>query len=68
MFKEEFIIHRNNLANLMADNSAMILFSRYSGEGREINRNFYYASGLNEFGDKLVITKFCGKVNVVFIY
>lgn len=65
MFKEEFIIHRNNLANLMADNSAMILFSRYSGEGREINRNFYYASGLNEFGDKLVITKFCGKVNVV---
>ena len=64
MNKEEFIVHRNNIANLMKDNSAMLLFSRYK-HGNEINRNFYYASGIKEFGDNVVITKINGKVGCV---
>lgn len=65
MNKEEFVMHRSNIASLMSDNSAMILFSRRKGESNEINRNFYYLTGVEEFDDKVVLTKVGGKVNAV---
>lgn len=68
MQKEEFIIHRSYLGSLMEDNSAMILISRVTSSNYSVNRNFYYTTGIQEFGDKVVITKRDGVVNTqIFI-
>ncbi len=57
--KEEFINHRKNLFSYLADNSVLISFAPKEGESKyNPDRNFFYATGINESRDILVLTKF----------
>ncbi len=74
MDKTVFIKNRNKIINLMEDDSAFILFSRKSTKDDiynikyNVNRNFYYISGILEYGDIIVLIKSNNKNNeVIFI-
>ncbi len=57
--KEEFINHRKKLWSYLEPNSILISFAPKEGENKyDPDRNFFYASGINESRDILVITKF----------
>lgn len=55
--------HRKNVLNEMKNNSIMIIFSREKEEESivnqkyNVNRNFYYLSGIFEYNDILVLAK-----------
>lgn len=60
MNKDVFIKNRENLFKLMKNNTALILFCKQKGEENTkymVDRNFYYATGLLEYNDILVLDK-----------
>ena len=62
--KEEYIEHRKKIASFMDDNSILISFAPKEGENKyNPDRNFFYASGIKESRDILVLTKFNNKLN-----
>lgn len=70
MTKEVFIKNRNRLFEFMESESILVLFSRNNNEDAskyDINRNFYYASGLIEFKDILVLSNLDGR-NCSYIF
>ena len=57
--KDEFISHRKKLSSYLDDNSILISFAPKEGENKyNPDRNFFYATGINESRDIVVITKF----------
>ena len=72
MNKEFYIKSRERVANLLPDNSALILFAGKDIRESEdqsyefcVNRNFYYLTGINEQNDILVMLKKDGKVETI---
>ena len=72
MNKEFYIKSRERVANLLPDNSALILFAGKDIRESEdqsyefcVNRNFYYLTGVNEQNDILVMLKKDNKVDVM---
>ena len=58
MNSKEFITRRKNVFDLMEDDSVMIVFSNLKSEKKtEIQRNFYYLSGIIEEGEILLLFK-----------
>ena len=63
MDKSLFIKNRNKIFDLMEDNSSFIIFSKKSTKDDiynikyNVNRNFYYISGILEYGDIIVLSK-----------
>ena len=64
MNKEFYIKSRERVANLLPDNSALILFAGKDIRESEdqsyefcVNRNFYYLTGVNEQNDIFVMIK-----------
>lgn len=67
MESKMFALHRENILSQMDDNSIMIIFSREKEESivnqkYNVNRNFYYISGILEYGDIIFLVK---KNNIV---
>ena len=65
MLKECFIEHRKKLFDLMDDNSILLAYSRrkeesLTNERYNVNRNYYYLSGVLEFDNVVLITKIDG--------
>ena len=57
--KDEFISHRKKLFSYLDDKSILISFAPKEGENKyNPDRNFFYATGINESRDIVVITKF----------
>ena len=75
MNKEFYIKSRARVANLLPDNSALILFAGKDVRESEdqsyefcVNRNFYYLTGVNEQNDILVMLKKDNKIDtMIFI-
>ena len=75
MDKNFYIKSRERVANLLPDNSMMILFAGRDVRESEdqsyefcINRNFYYLTGVNEQNDILVMIKENNKLHsIMFI-
>ena len=75
MNKEFYIKSRERVANLLPDNSALILFAGKDVRESEdqsyefcVNRNFYYLTGVNEQNDILVMLKKDNKIDtMIFI-
>lgn len=72
MNKEFYIKSRERVANLLPDNSALILFAGKDVRESEdqsyefcVNRNFYYLTGVNEQNDILVMLKKDNKLDVM---
>ena len=74
MDKSLFIKNRNKIFDLMEDNSSFIIFSKKSTKDDiynikyNVNRNFYYISGILEYGDIIVLSKKNNKKSeIIFI-
>ena len=74
MDKSLFIKNRNKIFDLMEDNSLFIIFSKKSTKDDiynikyNVNRNFYYISGILEYGDIIVLSKMNNKKSeIIFI-
>ena len=72
MNKEFYIKSRERVANLLPDNSALILFAGKDIRESEdqsyefcVNRNFYYLTGVNEQNDILVMLKKDNELDVM---
>ena len=66
MLKECFKEHRKKLLDMMEDNSILYAFSRrkeesLTNERYNVNRNYYYLSGVLEFDNVVLLTKVNGK-------
>lgn len=66
--------NRKKITDLMLNDTIFIIFSKMNGsddifkQSYNINRNFYYASGIMEYDDILVLTKLNNKVSeILFI-
>ncbi len=62
MNKNLFIKNRNKILNQMDNNSLFLIFSREKEETivnqrYNVNRNYYYASGVLEYGNVLILAK-----------
>ena len=61
--------NRKKITDEMINDSIFIVFSKMCGkddifkQSYNINRNFYYASGIMEFDDILIMTKLNGKAS-----
>ncbi|MBQ3253888.1 MAG: aminopeptidase P N-terminal domain-containing protein [Acholeplasmatales bacterium] len=73
MDSKVFELNRKKIINQMDDNSIFLVFSRekeesLTNERYNVNRNFYYATGVLEFGDILVLGKINNNpVEIIFI-
>lgn len=72
MNKKDFTFNREKVLDLMEDNSILIEFNREVSTEDDIfkqtyneNRNFYYATGVLEFDDILVLVKYKSKKNSI---
>lgn len=58
MEREEYIIHRQNLCKNIENNSLVILIAPGETEDKYVpNRNFFYATGIKEDSDRVIIVK-----------
>ncbi len=58
MDKEEYIIHRNNLCKNLENNSLVVLIAPGESEDKYVpNKNFFYATGIKEDSDRVIIEK-----------
>lgn len=67
MLKECFKAHRLKIFELMEDNSALFVYSRkkaesFTNERYNIDRNYFYLSGVLEFDNVVLITKIDGRL------
>lgn len=63
MNSKEYIEHRKNVFDLMEDDSALIVFSNLKSEAKyEVQRNFYYLTGIVEEKDILILYKYKKKL------
>ena len=63
MEKEEYIIHRKNLIKNLENNSLVILIAPGESEDKYIpNKNFFYATGIKEDTDRVIIEKNNGMI------
>lgn len=73
MNQELFINNRKKIVDLMANDSIFLVFSRrkeesITNERFNVNRNFYYATGVLEFENILVLSKLNNKsMEIIFI-
>ena len=73
MNQELFINNRKKIVDLMANDSIFLVFSRrkeesITNERFNVNRNFYYATGILEFENILVLGKLNNKpMEIIFI-
>lgn len=68
MLKECFKVHRLGMLELMEDNSLMLVFSRrkeesITNERYNVNRNYFYLSGVLEFDNVVLLNKIDGHGN-----
>ena len=73
MDSKVFELNRKKIINQMDDNSIFLVFSRekeesLTNERYNVNRNFYYATGVLEFGNILLLGKINNNpVEIIFI-
>ena len=73
MENKVFIEHRKRILDQMENNSIFLIFSRekkesITNEKYNVNRNYYYASGVLEFGNIVVLSKINNKTSeTIFI-
>lgn len=70
MLKECFKDHRKKLLSQMEDNSILLAFSRrkeesLTNERYNVNRNYFYLSGVLEFDNVVLLLKLKGKENEI---
>jgi len=66
MLKECFKEHRKKILDLMEENTLLLVFSRRKGESitnerYQVDRNYFYVSGVLEFDNVVVLGKFADK-------
>ena len=66
MLKECFKEHRKKILDLMEENTLLLVFSRRKGESitnerYQVDRNYFYVSGVLEFDNVVVLGKFTDK-------
>lgn len=74
MNKELFVKNRKKILNQMIDDSIFVIFSRRNGDddifkqSYNVNRNYYYVSGVLEFDNIVILTKIKNKTTeMIFI-
>lgn len=73
MKKSVFIEHRKRILDQMEDNSIFLIYSReleesITNQRYNVNRNYYYVSGVLEFGNIVLLAKINGKsTETIFI-
>ena len=73
MLKECFKEHRKKILDLMEENTLLLVFSRRKGEDMineryQVDRNYFYLSGVLEFDNVVALGKFADKsLEVIYI-
>ena len=70
MLKECFKVNRKRMLDLMEDNSILLAFSRQkeesiTNERYNVNRNYFYLSGVLEFDNVVLLTKINSKTQEI---
>ena len=70
MLKECFKEHRKEILAQMEDDSILLVFSRrkeesFTNERYNVNRNYFYLSGVLEFDNVVLLSKLKGKENAI---